>query len=59
MSQINNNADVESSESSDRCLIRFISRTSGSRKLLLFSSDSSDCNSTNIPTNIDWKEKKS
>lgn len=52
MSEINNNADVKNSESSDGSSIQFINRKCGSRKLLLISSDSSDCSSTNISTNI-------
>ncbi|KAI4478516.1 hypothetical protein M0804_011839 [Polistes exclamans] len=47
MSEINNNVDEENSDGSS---IRFINRKSGSRRRLSFSSDSSDCNSTNFAT---------
>lgn len=46
MSETNN----VSEETSDDSSIRFINRKSGPRRRLSFSSDSSDCNSTN-PTN--------
>lgn len=48
MSETNNKADVENSESSTRFIIN---NMCGSRKGLWFSSNSSDSNSKNIPTN--------
>lgn len=54
MSETNN----VSEESSDDSSIRFINRKSGPRRRLSFSSDSSDCNSTN-PTNTLIGRKRS
>ncbi|GFW17791.1 uncharacterized protein TNCV_1133911 [Trichonephila clavipes] len=54
MSETNN----VSEESSDDSSIRFINRKSGPRRRLSFSSDSSDCNSTN-PTNTLIGKKRS
>ncbi|GFW10300.1 uncharacterized protein TNCV_5096511 [Trichonephila clavipes] len=54
MSETNNMSE----ESSDDSSIRFINRKSGPRRRLSFSSDSSDCNSTN-PTNTLIGRKRS
>nr|XP_033325321.1 uncharacterized protein LOC117219890 [Megalopta genalis] len=56
MSETNNNVDDENSDGSS---IRFINRKCGSRRRLSFSSDSSDCNSTNFATNTLIGRKRS